>query len=201
MGSERNLPPAGRLGSRRGFLRLAGLAALAGPAAGLAACSGDSRRLREPRVDSGGSERDTPVLNALLDVEYLAVAAYAEASRRVRGAPGQLSRIHLAHERAHAGELRRTIERLGGTPNPPLPEWRYTRELGPARSGRELLQRALDVEETAVTAYVDALPRLSSGTLRARTTTIIVAEGQHISLLLEQLGRGPAPEPFVGSEA
>ena len=60
-----------------------------------------------------------------------------------------------------------------------------------------MLRFAVDLENTAIAAYIDALPKLSDGDLRATAASIITNEAEHLSLLLDALGRDPTPSAFV----
>ena len=60
-----------------------------------------------------------------------------------------------------------------------------------------MLRFALDLEQTAIAAYIDALPKLSNGDVRATAAAIITNEAEHAAVLLDALGRDPVPAAFV----
>lgn len=64
-----------------------------------------------------------------------------------------------------------------------------------------MLRFALDLENTAIAAYIDALPKLSQGDLRATAAGIIANEAEHVTVLLDALGRDPLPAAFVTGKA
>ena len=53
-----------------------------------------------------------------------------------------------------------------------------------------MLRFAVDLENTAVEAYLDAIPRLSSADLRQTAAAIVSNEAEHISVLLGALNPG-----------
>ena len=64
-----------------------------------------------------------------------------------------------------------------------------------------MLRFAIGLEEVAIAAYVDAVPRLSSPDLRATVSQIATNEAEHLSVLRQALGREPAPQAFVTGDA
>ncbi|HYH88198.1 MAG TPA: DUF4439 domain-containing protein, partial [Solirubrobacteraceae bacterium] len=69
------------------------------------------------------------------------------------------------------------------------------------RSEADVLRFAVDLENTAIAAYIDALPKLSEKDLRATAASIITNEAEHVSVLLDALGREPVPAAFVTGRA
>ena len=53
------------------------------------------------------------------------------------------------------------------------------------------------IENTAIAAYLDALPKLSSPDLRATAASIVTNEAQHVSVLQGALARPEVPAAFV----
>jgi rubrerythrin len=170
--------------SRRAFFGLLGASAAGGAGALVAACGGD---------DEGDEAGDLEILNGALDIEHAAVAAYTEGVTLLEGNVLELGRQLLDHERKHVDGLSSAITELGGNPN----EARKSYPFPDLRSEDDVLRFAHDIEQTAVAAYLDIIPRLSSGALRATAVQILTAEAEHISVLLEQLGRPPVPDAFV----
>ena len=147
--------------TRRAFLRMAGVSLV------VAGCGGgDERDLRAPAAT------DVDVLNAALDLEHAAVAAYREAVPLLYGEIRPAGRRFLDQERAHARALTHAIRRLGGTPN---------------RPGRP-------------TTYLDALRKLADPRLRHTAGTIVAAEAQQLVVLRQALGREGVPDAFERGE-
>lgn len=181
--------------SRRRFFHRAGVVAgaVGAPAMLVAAC-GDSTTT--PGVVTGPDESDqadVEILNGALDLELMAVAAYKTGAGRLRGSVLDIAQTLLEQEQEHADGLMAAIKDAGGTPNRAKSSYDFPQ----LRSQRDVLRFAVDIENTAIAAYIDALPKLSQGDLRATAAGIITNEAEHISLLLDAMGMNPVPEPFV----
>ena len=172
--------------NRRRFLLLAA-------AAGFAACGGGDDDPPSEEVSEEETESDVAVLNNLLDLEHMSVAAYGSAGGSLRGPVGQLGR----HERAHAGDLARVVRILGGTPNVARPRAEYSADFPPLGGRDAALEFLLDVESTSVAAYLDALPKVNSPRLRNTVAAALTTEAEHLAIVLGELGRAQAPKPFV----
>jgi hypothetical protein len=127
----------------------------------------------------------------------MAAAAYRSGARRLRGAERGLADLLGEHEREHARRLAGAIEDLGGTPNRPRPAAEYAEGFPDLRDREAVLRFALDVENTAVAAYIDSLPKLFSANLRAEAAAIVTSEAQHLTVLREALGEETVPGAFV----
>jgi rubrerythrin len=171
--------------TRRRLLQLAALGSAA-----LAGCGGGTRK-REVNP-----EADAAILNTLLELEHTAVAVYATA------ALGGTARRFGDHERQHADRLSQAIRRLGGTPVGPKPLVDYERGFPALRTSRDALRFAVDLENTSVAAYIDALPKLTEPALRATVAATLTVEAEHMSVLLGELGEPQVPRALVtGKEA
>jgi rubrerythrin len=171
--------------SRRTFFRILGVGVAGGSAAFIAACGGDG--------GEGGPEGDLEILNGALELEHGAVAAYTEGASLLEGEAARLGRRLLEHEQAHVEGLSAAITELGGKPSKarksyPFPDF---------KNQADVLKFAHDLEQTAVAMYLDAIPKLSSGGLRASTAQIATNEAEHIAVLLGVLGRPQTPNAFV----
>lgn len=58
----------------------------------------------------------------------------------------------------------------------------------------ELLHR---LEDAQLTAYLNAIPKLSGGPVRAAAAAIFANDAQHVMMLRIRLDRPPAPAAFV----
>lgn len=181
--------------SRRGLL---GVSA-AGATALLGGCGGGGRA--SSRVGAGPAAADVPgssaadvdILNVALGLESLQVAAYRRALPHLDGGVAVVARRFLAQERTHADALAAAIERLGGTPA----RGRQPAPLPAATDRAGALELALRVEQMAIGAYLDAIPKLADAGLRARAASILTVEAEHVAVLRGALGRSPTPEAFV----
>jgi rubrerythrin len=189
--------------SRRRFLRLAGVGLAGSSATLLAACGGGgagtdgggavatTTTQLEPEGTAGSG--DVTILNSALDLENRAVAAYTAGVPRLRGAAAVAARRILEQEREHVDALATAIRQLGGMPNRPKAAYDFPRW----SSQHAFLAFATDLANTAIAAYVDALPRLVSPDLRGTTAAIATNEAQHASVLLGERGLPQVPSAFV----
>ncbi|CAN5286342.1 ferritin-like domain-containing protein [soil metagenome] len=181
--------------SRRRFFRRSGLivGAAGGSAMFLAACGNETTT---PNVVTGPDESDqadVEILNGALDLELMAIAAYKAGAGRLRGSVLQIGKKFLAQEQEHADALAAAIKEAGGMPNRAKSDYDFP-EL---RTQSDVLRFAVDLEYTAIAAYIDALPKLSQGDLRATAAGIITNEAEHAAVLLDALGENPVPSAFV----
>jgi rubrerythrin len=186
--------------SRRDFFRLAGLATAGGSVVFAAACGDDDdggSATAGIMENGAGGGRDVMILNAALDLENTAIAAYTAGAALLKGAVLETGKLFLAHEQEHAAGLAQAIRDLGGTPNKAKPAAAYANGFPKLRSQNDVLRFAVDLENTAVAAYVDAIPKLSDPKLRQTAAAINTNEAEHISVLLGALGKPPVPDAYV----
>ena len=178
--------------SRRRFFRTSGVSVAGASAVFLAACSDDTKNPVRTGPDES-DQADVEILNGALDLELMAVAAYKAGAGRLRGHVLAMAKVFLEQEQEHADGLAAAIKDADGTPNRAKSAYDFPM----LRSQPEVLRFAVDLENTAIAAYIDALPKLSQGDLRATAASIITNEAEHLSVLLESLGREPVPAAFV----
>ena len=180
--------------SRRRFFRMAGVSTGAGGAAAFLAACGDGTTT--PAVVTGPDESDqadVEILNGVLDLELMAIAAYKTAAGRMRGSVLEIGKLLLAQEQEHADALVAAVEEAGGRPNRAKASYDFPR----MRSQQDALRFALQLENTAIAAYIDALPKFSRGALRATAACSASLVMIDAAVLLDALGMEPAPEAFV----
>lgn len=185
------------LRSRRDLLCLTGSAA-AGAAGALSGC-GDGEEGARAREEPN-PERDVAVLGPLLDQEHAALAAYRAIVPMLDGAARSLALQYPEYERQHGARLAAAIRDLGGSPPGRQPARAYVAGFPPLRGRDDALRFAVDVEETAVAAYLDAMAKLSTAALRAEAAAIVTIEAEQLSVLRGELGLDPISAPFVGGE-
>jgi rubrerythrin len=161
-----------------------------GSAAALAACgsAGDGEV-----GASSDTDIDVAVLNRVLVLELTAVEAYSRGSKLLEGEALAAGRAFLTQEQEHADALTKAIKLLGGAASGDPMRLDYS-EL---KSQRDVLAFATDLENVAIAAYVDAIPRLSTGALRASAAEIAADEAEHVAVLAGLLGRPQVPDAFV----
>ena len=184
--------------SRRRLFHMSGVSAIGASAVFLAACGEDETSDGGGSAPAaGGDEADAEILNSALDLELMAVAAYKAGARHLKGSILDVGQTFLEHEQEHADGLQRAVRDLGGRPN----RAKSAYDFPTLRSQEDVLRFAVDLENTAVAAYIDALPKLSDGQLRATVAAIVTTEAEHLSVLLDALGRPPVPGAFVVGRA
>ncbi len=173
------------------------LVALGAGAAGmlsLAGCGSSSTRHAAPHVSRPtGATSDTEILNAVLGVEYYAIAAYTAATPLLSGAAARVARQFLGQEVLHADRLINLIQKAGGSPQRSQASY----DLGHPQSSREIMKLLLGAEQRQLRAYVQAVPHLTTGSLRSTMASILAAQARHAAIWRLQLGQRPAPSAFV----
>ena len=194
MDSEQNLHDPR---SRRSFLRTAGAGFAAGSGLLLAGCGGGSgankKLAAEESVTLAIRASDVEILNGALDLEHMAIAAYTAGIPLLTGRARAAAVRFLGQELTHATALSGAIKGSGGKPNPP----RSSYDLGSPRGEAQVLATLDTIEGTLIDVYLDAIPKLSPGWLRADVASILANEGQHISVLRSARGLAPAPSAFL----
>ncbi|MCW3065580.1 MAG: hypothetical protein JWN32_2752 [Solirubrobacterales bacterium] len=187
--------------TRRAFLRGAGVTGVAGSAVLLGACGGKSQPATGsvPTATAANPSVDVDILNRALDVENTAIAVYTAATKVLPADALALAKIILGQEMAHADALTKAVQQIGGTPNQPKGD--YTSAIGQPKSQADMLRAAEMIENTAVTAYLDAIPKLTDPKLRQTVASILTDEAEHLSVLRERLGLPPVPAAFVRGTA
>src|SRR5438067_12522494 len=169
-------PPTARAArSRRNFIRLTGATFLGGSAAALAACGG-KKQSTETTISTTQMQGDAAVLNAALELEHTAIAAYQIGVGLLKGKALASAHEFLAHEREHAAALTRAIAQLGTEPVKSRPPSAYAAGFPPLKTANEFLNFAIDVENTALAAYLDSLAALNTAPLRLEPASILTDE-------------------------
>ena len=177
--------------SRRRFFARSGVVVAGSSATFLAAC-GDDTKLPDAGPDESDAA-DVEILNSALDLELMAIAAYKAGAARLKGEVLEVGKLFLEQEQEHADGLASAIKDAGGRPNRAMASYDFP-EL---RSQTDVLRFAVDLENTAIAAYIDALPKLGRGDLRATAASIIANEAEHVAVLLGALGMEQVPGAFV----
>ncbi len=185
--------PSGR--SRRALLggataALAGAASLAVGGCGSQADTGaHSVRLARPRV----RHADITLLEGLLDLERHTVAAYIAGIPLLGRDDAKTAKQFLDEELQHTGELISLIKAAGGH----APVRRAPFDLGHPAGATGVLELLHGLERAQIVTYLDAIPRLAPGPVRAAAATILASDAQHIALLRQAQGKPALAGPFV----
>ncbi len=160
---------------------VAGGAVVAGGAA-IGARSGDGTSLAAPSADT-----DAKILNFFLLLEHVQEAFYREALRTTRpsGALGEFARAVVRQESEHVAFL---TKRLGSRARA-----RPQTDFGDALSTAEQFRAAaIDLEETAIAAYIGQGANLTREAVGA-VGTLLSVEARQAAWVLDLAGRSPAP--------
>jgi Ferritin-like domain len=166
------------------------VSAAAGAATALGGCGGSAHHAR--RLRDAVSDHDVALLNRSLGLERLAIAAYEAAIPLLARRDKLIATEFLKQELLHAGRLIALINALGG----PVTTRPQTYPLGRPRTPRQLVKLLHQVEQVQVEAYVETIPRLSEGHLRADVGSILAADAQHVAIIRGALGEVPVPAAF-----
>ena len=181
--------------SRRGLLRAAGAGVAGATALLLSACGGSNHSSTQSTVTSGPvhSTPDAQLLNSLLDLEHLGIAAYTAGIPLLTPAGRKDGQLFLKQELSHAGELAGLVHQAGGKPNKAKP----TYDLGHPRTGDDVLSLLHRIERAQIAAYLRAIPKVSLGSTRAALAAVLANDAQHLSVVRVALGRRPIPDATV----
>ena len=179
----------GEPSSRRGLLRAVGAGV-----AGLALAGCGTQSLKE-QVHNSASVlgTDVDVLNELLHLEHMAIAAYTAGTPLLAPATIKAGQLFLNDELSHAGALAGWINAAGGTPIMPAPSY----DLGHPRTSQQVLALLHEIERAQITAYLAALPRLAPGMVQQSVASILANDAQHVAVVRAALGQPAVPSAFV----
>ena len=185
--------------SRREALRAAGVGAGAGGAVLLAACGGGGGGGAKtvPQITPVQIQADAAVLSSLIQGERAAIAAYRLGTQHTSGTARRVAEQFLAQEQQHERALGRALRSLHGTPPPRRPDSDYASGFPRLTGADSALRFALDVENTQISAYSDALGTVATPALRAAVLSILTTEAAHMSVILGQLREPQAPQALV----
>lgn len=180
-------------GRRRGISRAALLLAVLGITA--LGC-GKSGQGAETDPEKGS---DAELLNAALAQELTALDAYTRGLPLLRGSLRAVGREFRAQEQEYANAITKAIRGLGGETDA---ERGYL-DLSKVEGQAEFLALAYELENAALSTYLDAAPRLFTEAPRALAASLAAGHAQHLVVLRQGLGAGLAeavPEAFESGE-
>jgi hypothetical protein len=141
---------------------------------------------------------DVEILSGLLDRKYKTISAYTAAIPLLAGKAQNNAKQILSQEVAHSGELYGLIRKAKGAGNRPQPSY----PLGHPRTHVQVLELLHTLEQEQIAAFLDAIPSVSPGSVRAVLASVLANDAQHVVLLRRALRVDPLPEPFpTGSDS
>jgi Ferritin-like domain len=181
---------------------LAAAGAGGGVAVALASCGGGNDNPEVTQTVSPEQSRsDAAVMNALLDLERMAVIAYSVMADALTGPARGMALAFREHERAHQRTVDRALRDLGAHPVPARPRASYEEGFPPVAGEAESLRFLLDIENTEVSAYGDSLGSIVTPHLRVTLLAILGAQAEHMSVILGRLHEPQASRAFVTGNA
>ena len=139
------------------------------------------------------------MLNASLAREAALLDVYASGGAMLRGEMAAATRRFRGHQQEYIDAATKAIRGLGGEV--------VTEEAEPAlaeaQTGADVLMLAYELESAALAAYIEATTRLFTAAPRTLATALAAGHAQHLVVLRQGLGEGPAssvPEAFDGGE-
>ena len=179
--------------SRRALLTGAG-AALAGGTLAVAGCgSADTGKQAVKKTSAGVRTQDIAILNQALALERRTVAAYIAGIPLLTRSERKAARQFLNEELEHTGELISLIKAAGGKAPPRADSY----VLGHPTDGPGVLALLHSLEGLQISGYLDWIPRLSPGPVRAAVSSILTVDSQHLAMVRVMQGQVPVPGPFV----
>lgn len=182
--------------SRRALLSGAGAALVGAGALALSGCGREAKagqksvKTAKPLVQHS----DVAILAGLLELERHTIAAYTAGIPLLTRPDARTAKQFLNEELQHAGELLSLIKAAGGGRGP-LRAASY--DLGHPTDDQDVLALLHRLESAQIASYLDAIPRLQPGPVRAATASILANDAQHISILRLAQGMNPVPSAFV----
>jgi rubrerythrin len=141
--------------------------------------------------------QEVAILTRALDLERAAIDTYTAGIPLLSGRVLKAAKHFLEQELSHAGELSGLIKDAGGKPGKPKSSY----ALGHPRSAKEVLRLLHEVERAEIAYYLQSIPSLSTGPLRAAIAAIVGNDAQHLMILRSALSLPGLPSALVtGSE-
>jgi hypothetical protein len=179
--------------SRRTLLQTAGAGGAAGALALLAGCGKSNPLHAQPAKLAGVPASDVGLLNQLLDLEHLGIAAYTAGMPLLRRPTSRAARRFLSQELSHAGELAGLIKKAHARPHHPKPSY----DLGHPAGEDDVLRLLHRIERAQIEAYIAALAQLGPGPVRAAIGAILGNEAQHVAVIRSYLHQPAVPSAFL----
>lgn len=169
--------------------QLLSAASAAGAGAVLAGC-GSTSATGLPASVLGA---DVHTLNQLIRAEYYAVGAYVAVIPLLSGADAVFAQQFLNQDMSHIEDLAAIVRKTGVKPY--ATDQVY--DFGHPRHRAEALELLHHAEQLTLRAYLDAIPKLSPGVVKATAASLLANDAQHASTIRGSLGLAPVPEAVV----
>jgi hypothetical protein len=179
--------------SRRALLASAGTALVGGTIA-LAGCgSAATGKIAVKKTSQPVRHDDIAILGRALELERRTITAYVAGIPLLTRPQRKACRQFVNEELQHAGELISLITAAGGTAAPRADSY----AIGHPADGAGVLALLHQLEALQISSYLDWIPQLSPGPVRAAVSSILTVDAQHLSMARVMQGQNPVPGPFV----
>lgn len=169
----------------------------AGAAAGGVLLDGCGSSKAKATVSSEVNGGDADLLDEVLALENMAIAAYAHIAGSLTGSARSLAQKIGSQDAAHAGRLTPLIRDLGGRPTPAEQDYGFP---SPA-DGQAAFALVGRIENMLIAAYIDVIPKITNLLAKAAAVSIVTNEGQHLALVTQARGLPPAPDAILRGAA
>ncbi|MEO8037179.1 MAG: ferritin-like domain-containing protein [Betaproteobacteria bacterium] len=138
------------------------------------------------------------ILNGALRGEHQIVAGYqigAERGLLQKSLTDMAVQFH-GHHKAHVDLLMNSVKHLGGTPESAPQKFDFP--VDQMKSATDVLRFFAALEQSAVSAYLKAVPAFDNSDLAKAAASILGTDAMHWAVLRQALGDNPVPAAFVG---
>jgi hypothetical protein len=146
---------------------------------------------------------DVEILNSILVVEHLGIAAYDAAlgSGLLDGAIAAAGRAFQTDHKQHAEIVSEQILVRDGMPLMPRDASDYAKSFPSLTTAAEIVAYAIQLEAAAARAYLATVTRFEDRSLALLGAEIGAVEAQHWAVLLGATGANPVPSPIIEVKA
>jgi ferritin-like protein len=173
--------------------QLLSAASAAGAGALLAGCGSTSAT----GLPASVLEADVHTLNQLIRAEYYAVGAYVAGIPLLSGTDAAIAQQFLNQDMSHIEDLAEIVRKTSVKPY--ATDQIYS--LGHPGDRDETLALLHHAEQVTLRGYLDAIPRLTPGIVKATAASLFANNAQHASTIRGRLGLTPVPEAVVTGHA
>jgi hypothetical protein len=181
-------------------LMLVALAGCGGGSGGSSAPTSAASVTDASPMPSAEESADAELLNHVLARQEAAIVAYRQVIPKLAPRLARLAAYFRAQEQEHVDAVLKAMRGLKGKAQPSEEEI----EVGELGSDRERLVFLYEVESATIDEELSAISGLEASWPRSLLSSTVANQAQHLTLLRQALGAGPAasvPAPFENGTA